>query len=171
MRVLKPVLLGSSDSVEISGQAEHDYVCKCQNALRTLVWHKGSCTSVSKAAPLAYSPLLTARVAQWFENSNKWNPALYPWSTTDFWRRCLFPVWSHWQYSTVQKSPAPSRPGLGGSVEWLAASALLLTMVAGGSLALLYPQEPMGSLADAGRPLATYLQATNSLWKQLVGIQ
>jgi hypothetical protein len=47
MRVLEPVLLGSSDSVEISAQAEHDYVWKCQNALRTLVWHKGSCTSVS----------------------------------------------------------------------------------------------------------------------------
>ena len=47
MRVLKPVLLGSSDSVEISSQAEHNYVWKCQNALRTLVWHKGSCTSVS----------------------------------------------------------------------------------------------------------------------------
>jgi hypothetical protein len=47
MRVLKPVLLGSSDSVEISAQAEHDFVWKCQNALRTLVWHKGSCTSVS----------------------------------------------------------------------------------------------------------------------------
>jgi hypothetical protein len=48
MRVLKPVLLGSADSVEITEQAEHNYVWKCQKALRTLVWHKGSCTSVSR---------------------------------------------------------------------------------------------------------------------------
>jgi hypothetical protein len=171
MRVLKPVLLGSSDSVEVSEQAEHNYVWKCQNALRTLVWHKGSCTSVSKAASLACSPLITARVTQWFENSNEWNPALYPWSTPDFWRRCLFPVWSHWQYSTAQKNSALSRPGSGGSVKWFAASALSLTMVAGGSLALLYPQEPTDSFADAARPLAACLQATSSLWKQLAGIQ
>jgi hypothetical protein len=110
-------------------------------------------------------------VTQWFENSNKWNPALYPWSTTDFWRRCLFPIWSHWQYSSVaQKNSALSRPGLGGSVKWFAASALSLTMV-GGSLALLYPQEPKGSFADAARPLAAYLQPTTSLWKQLAEIQ
>jgi hypothetical protein len=57
MRVLKPVLLGSSDSVEISEQAEHNYVWKCQNALRILVWHKGSCTSVSKS-PVGYLKVL-----------------------------------------------------------------------------------------------------------------
>jgi hypothetical protein len=92
---------------------------------------------------------------------------LYPWSTTDFWRRCLFPVWSHWHYSTAD-DPAHLQSRSRSSLKVLAARAIGLAMV-GTSLALLYSQELPGSFTDAANSLP-YLQAT-SLWKQIAGIR
>ena len=62
--------------------------------------HSGStnlleCIAQASGIQTVNSPLLSVFTTQRFENSDKWNPALYSWSTADFWRRCLSPVWSH----------------------------------------------------------------------------
>ncbi|PLN86438.1 monooxygenase [Aspergillus taichungensis] len=76
MRVLKPVLKGEADYVEVKQEAEDAYVHNIQVALQNTVWNTG-CSS-------------------WYVGPNNWNSMTYPWSQTHYWYRCLFPTWSDW---------------------------------------------------------------------------
>lgn len=47
MRILKPILEGQEESVEVTDSAETEFVLTTQAALQKLIWHQGSCSNVS----------------------------------------------------------------------------------------------------------------------------
>jgi cation diffusion facilitator CzcD-associated flavoprotein CzcO len=87
MRVLKPVVDGDAEYVEIRADAEAQYAFSLQDALKQTVWSSG-CDS-------------------WYVKRNKeagieWNAMSYPYSQGHFWYRSLFPRWADW---VVKVSP------------------------------------------------------------------
>ncbi|KAF2182322.1 FAD/NAD(P)-binding domain-containing protein [Zopfia rhizophila CBS 207.26] len=81
MRILKPVVKGYADSVEVKEDAEKQYVYKLQDDLKNTVWSSG-CNSwyVKKSV----------------EKGKQWNAMSYPYSQAHFWYRSLFPRWKDW---------------------------------------------------------------------------
>ncbi|KAF5516157.1 Baeyer-Villiger monooxygenase [Colletotrichum siamense] len=84
LRVIKPVLKGRSTAAMIKSDAEQRYVDDIQDALQKTVWNTGCGAWYTK----------TSR-----DGTKRWNAMGYPYSQPHFWYRCLFPVWSDWQYS------------------------------------------------------------------------
>uniref|UniRef100_L2GGI8 Dimethylaniline monooxygenase n=1 Tax=Colletotrichum fructicola (strain Nara gc5) TaxID=1213859 RepID=L2GGI8_COLFN len=84
LRVIKPVLKGRSATAMIKSDAEQRYVDDIQDALQKTVWNTGCGAWYTK----------TSR-----DGTKRWNAMGYPYSQPHFWYRCLFPVWSDWQYS------------------------------------------------------------------------
>lgn len=83
LRVLKPALEGRASTVDLKREAEQAYSDTIQAALQNTVWNSG-CQS-------------------WYliesgKGSKTWNAMSYPYSQAHFWYRCLFPVWSDWDY-------------------------------------------------------------------------
>ncbi|KAK1461127.1 hypothetical protein CMEL01_14763 [Colletotrichum melonis] len=75
LRVIKPVLDGKGMTVEVTREAEQQYVSQVQADMQKTVWSTG-CTS-------------------WYlkdtTDGKKWNGSTYPYSQAYFWYRCLFP--------------------------------------------------------------------------------
>ncbi|KAK2058703.1 monooxygenase [Colletotrichum caudatum] len=82
LRVFKPVLEGRAATAEVRREAEQDYSDEMQNALMKTVWNSGchSWYTIEK------------------EGGSTWNAMGYPYSQAYFWYRCLFPVFSDWEY-------------------------------------------------------------------------
>ncbi|KAJ0163186.1 Baeyer-Villiger monooxygenase, partial [Colletotrichum tanaceti] len=87
LRVLKPALQGRASTVDLKREAERAYSDTIQAALQKTVWNSG-CNSWYQ---------MESRGA---DGSKKWNAMSYPYSQAHFWYRCLFPVWSDWDYSS-----------------------------------------------------------------------
>lgn len=84
LRVFKPALEGRASTAVIKREAEEAYTDTIQDALQHRVWNSG-CSS-------------------WYfqksvDGTKTWNAMSYPYSQGYFWYRCLFPVWSDWEYS------------------------------------------------------------------------
>ncbi|KAG7053128.1 dimethylaniline monooxygenase [Colletotrichum scovillei] len=75
LRIIKPVLDGKGMTVEVTREAEQQYVNQMQADMQKTVWSTG-CTS-------------------WYlkdtTDGKKWNGSTYPYSQAYFWYRCLFP--------------------------------------------------------------------------------
>ncbi|KAK1704332.1 hypothetical protein BDP67DRAFT_606482 [Colletotrichum lupini] len=75
LRIIKPVLDGKGMTVEVTREAEQQYVSQMQADMQKTVWSTG-CTS-------------------WYlkdtTDGKKWNGSTYPYSQAYFWYRCLFP--------------------------------------------------------------------------------
>ncbi|WDK16574.1 hypothetical protein CGRA01v4_07857 [Colletotrichum graminicola] len=75
LRIIEPLLDGKGTVVEVTRQAEQQYVDRIQRDMENTVWFTG-CTS-------------------WYlkdtKDGKKWNGVTYPYSQAYFWYRCLFP--------------------------------------------------------------------------------
>lgn len=80
LRILKPVITGKADTVEIRPDAEFAYSTKIQDDLAKTVWNSG-CHS-------------------WYvkeDHGRTWNAMSYPYSQVHFWYRSVFPTWKDWK--------------------------------------------------------------------------
>ncbi|KAI3535589.1 monooxygenase [Colletotrichum abscissum] len=84
LRVFKPALEGRASTAVIKREAEEAYTDTIQDALQHRVWNSG-CSSW-------YFQMST-------DGTKTWNAMSYPYTQGYFWYRCLFPVWSDWEYS------------------------------------------------------------------------
>ncbi|OBR14566.1 Dimethylaniline monooxygenase [Colletotrichum higginsianum IMI 349063] len=75
LRIIRPLLEGKGTVVEVTREAEQDYVDRLQEDMQKTVWNTG-CTS-------------------WYlkdtKDGKKWNGSTWPYSQAYFWYRCLFP--------------------------------------------------------------------------------
>lgn len=75
LRIIRPLLEGKGTVVEVTREAEQDYVDRLQEDMQKTVWFTG-CTS-------------------WYlkdtKDGKKWNGSTWPYSQAYFWYRCLFP--------------------------------------------------------------------------------
>lgn len=78
LRVIKPVLDGKADFVELKRDAEQRYVDRIQEDLSQTVWNSGCQSWYIESGPKVKT----------------WNAMSYPYSQAHFWYRSLFPVWS-----------------------------------------------------------------------------
>ncbi|KAK1987950.1 monooxygenase [Colletotrichum cereale] len=88
LRVFKPVLEGRVATAEVKREAEQDWSDAQQDALQKTVWNSG-CNSWYFIPPEGDGN----------KTSKTWNAMSYPWSQAHFWYRCLFPVYSDWEYA------------------------------------------------------------------------
>ncbi|PGG97824.1 hypothetical protein GX51_07136 [Blastomyces parvus] len=114
LRILKPVLGGKAEVVELKREAEESYAYKVQAILDKTVFNAGGCQS-------------------WYIQDNKWNPIAYPWSQAYMWYRSLFPTWSDWN---IQWKPQRKRKSAKVSL------ALMAIVLNGFVVWNLYPQLP-----------------------------
>ncbi|EJD41245.1 4-hydroxyacetophenone monooxygenase [Auricularia subglabra TFB-10046 SS5] len=79
MKLVRPVLAGRVESVEVKARDEANFVARVQKALRNTILT--GCRS-------------------WYITADGWNTGIYPWSQVLFWWRCTFPHRKAWTYST-----------------------------------------------------------------------
>jgi hypothetical protein len=84
------ILHAHASTVEVKRDAEVAYTAELQSALKNTVWLSGGCSS-------------------WYTMDNGWNSTVYPYTQVDFWRRCAFPNWSHWDVQWTAKGIAKRR--------------------------------------------------------------
>ncbi|OAQ86370.1 monooxygenase [Purpureocillium lilacinum] len=83
LRVIKPVLDGYADTVEVKSEAEERYSRQLQEDLHKTVWW-GGCVSWYNVAG---------------RSGKKWNSMTYPHSQAHYWYKCLFPTYEDWSYT------------------------------------------------------------------------
>ncbi|KAF2856180.1 FAD/NAD(P)-binding domain-containing protein [Plenodomus tracheiphilus IPT5] len=83
LKFISLILNNHATTVEIEASAEKAYTADMQSALKNTIWHSG-CSS-------------------WYYAKDGWNSTVYPYSQIDFWRRCTFPTWSHWNIEYTSK--------------------------------------------------------------------
>ena len=88
LRLIKPVLDGKAEFVELKRDAEQRYVDRIQEDLSKTVWNSGCQSWYIESGP----------------KGKTWNAMSYPYSQAHFWYRSLFPVWSDWN---IAVSPVP----------------------------------------------------------------
>lgn len=88
LRVIKPVLDGYADTVEVKSEAEERYSRQLQEDLHKTVWW-GGCVSWYNVAG---------------RSGKKWNSMTYPHSQAHYWYKCLFPTYEDWSYTVCQAS-------------------------------------------------------------------
>ncbi|KAH7010550.1 monooxygenase [Ilyonectria destructans] len=83
LRMIKPLLDGKADILNVKQEAEQKYSDRLQADLLNTVWFSG-CRS-------------------WYlkdtEGGKRWNAMSYPYSQAYFWYSSLFPVWSDWEFT------------------------------------------------------------------------
>ncbi|ORY06643.1 hypothetical protein BCR34DRAFT_490033 [Clohesyomyces aquaticus] len=84
LHFIKPILRGEVTSVDVKHDAEVAYTSEIQKALKNTVWMNGGCSS-------------------WYYTKDGWNSTVYPYTQIDFWLRCVFPKWNHWNVTYTQK--------------------------------------------------------------------
>lgn len=110
LKFIKLVLNGDAQTVDVKREAEQAYTAEMQEALKDTVWRSG-CSS-------------------WYFKKDGWNSTVYPYvypfclslaisrtgiltmcryTQIDFWRRCMFPTWSHWNINYTSKGLAKIR--------------------------------------------------------------
>lgn len=89
MNFIKLVLNGEASTVDVKKEAEVAYTTEMQEALKNTVWQSG-CSS-------------------WYYTKDGWNSTVYPYTQIDFWRRCAFPKYEHWNIAYTRKGIAKIR--------------------------------------------------------------
>ncbi|KAF2002902.1 FAD/NAD(P)-binding domain-containing protein [Amniculicola lignicola CBS 123094] len=89
LNFVKLVLNGEAKTVDVKHEAEVEFTLRLQKKLKTMVWGSGGCTS-------------------WY-TTNDWNSSVYPYSQIEFWRRCTWPTWKHWNIEYTAKGRALKR--------------------------------------------------------------
>ncbi|KAF2131583.1 FAD/NAD(P)-binding domain-containing protein [Dothidotthia symphoricarpi CBS 119687] len=84
LKFIKLVLNGEVKTVDVKHEAEVAYTADVQKTLKKMVWMTGGCSS-------------------WYYTKDGWNPVAYPYTQTDFWRRCTWPKWSDWNIAYTRK--------------------------------------------------------------------
>ncbi|KAK1984190.1 hypothetical protein LZ30DRAFT_712130 [Colletotrichum cereale] len=88
LRIVEPLLNGKGTAIEVTREAEHQYVDRMQKDMQNTVWFTG-CTS-------------------WYlkdtRDGKKWNGSTYPYSQAYLWYRCLFP---NFQRPADQRANSP----------------------------------------------------------------
>lgn len=77
LKMIKPILNGDADSVEVKKSAEMAYTTDLQRALKDTIWQKGGCNS-------------------WYKGADGWNSTVYPYTQYWFGYMCMFPNWKDW---------------------------------------------------------------------------
>ncbi|PVH91716.1 putative monooxygenase [Periconia macrospinosa] len=81
LRILKPVISGEAEAVEVKESAQMGYVYKMQEDLKNTVWNSGC---------------LSWYVKRGAKNGETWNSMSYPYSQAHYWYRSLLPAWDDW---------------------------------------------------------------------------
>ncbi|CAI6249152.1 unnamed protein product [Periconia digitata] len=85
LNFIKLLLNGDASSVDVKHEAEVAFTDEIQKALKNTVYMSGGCSS-------------------WYKTENgEWNSTGYPYSQIDFWRRCTFPSWGHWNITYTRQ--------------------------------------------------------------------
>ena len=77
IKMIRGVLNGEVDTVEVKKTAEIEWTKETQRKIKQTVFASSACTS-------------------WYKVEDGWNSTTYPRSQTDFMLRCYFPKWRHW---------------------------------------------------------------------------
>jgi cation diffusion facilitator CzcD-associated flavoprotein CzcO len=100
LNFIKLILVGDATTVEVKKEAEVAYTAEMQEALKDTVWRSGC--------------------ASWYFTKDGWNSTVYPYvhgcetlkvqvltncryTQIDFWKRCRFPKWNHWNIEYTKK--------------------------------------------------------------------
>lgn len=84
LNMIKGVLAGEVDTVEVKKFAELEWTERIQRELKQTVFASTACNS-------------------WYKVENGWNSTTYSRSQTDFAFRCMFPNWSHWDITLTKR--------------------------------------------------------------------
>lgn len=104
LKLIRLILNGEANTVEVKHEAEVAYTADLQKSLKNTVWMNGGCSS-------------------WYYTKDGWNSTVYPYvclvdvllllvltwfryTQIDFWRRCTFPRWSDWDIAYTRKGMA-----------------------------------------------------------------
>jgi hypothetical protein len=88
LRIIKPILDGNANAVDLKPAAEEAFSQDLQAAHKDRVWYTGCSTWYVRHLP----------------NGKTWNAMVYPWTQAYFWYRSLFPVWSDLDYLGLVKT-------------------------------------------------------------------
>ncbi|KAF2637969.1 FAD/NAD(P)-binding domain-containing protein [Massarina eburnea CBS 473.64] len=80
---IKLLLEGDADVVDVKHEAEVAFTSEIQKSLKDTVFMSGGCNS-------------------WYFTDG-WNSTVYPYSQIDFWRRCRWPAWNHWNITYTKQ--------------------------------------------------------------------
>jgi cation diffusion facilitator CzcD-associated flavoprotein CzcO len=83
LKFIKLILNGEAKTVDVKKEAEMAFTAEMQEALKDTVWRSG-CSS-------------------WYFAKDGWNSTVYPYTQIDFWKRCTFPKWDHWNIAYTKK--------------------------------------------------------------------
>jgi cation diffusion facilitator CzcD-associated flavoprotein CzcO len=100
LNFIKLILNGDAKTVDVKKEAEMAYTAEMQEALKDTVWRSGC--------------------ASWYFTKDGWNSTVYPYvhgcrnmtvgvltrfrfTQIDFWKRCRFPKWNHWNIEYTKK--------------------------------------------------------------------
>jgi len=89
LKFIKLILNGEASTVDVKKEAEIAYTTELQEALKDTVWQSG-CSS-------------------WYYTKDGWNSIVYPYTQVDFWRRCAFPKYYHWNIAYTSKGLSKTR--------------------------------------------------------------
>jgi len=90
IKLIKPILRGYVESVEVKKSAETAYTADIQRQLKKTVWHTGGCHS-------------------WYKTEDDWNSTVFPYSQVWFTYLCMFPKWSDWNLKYTSKGIRKTR--------------------------------------------------------------
>ncbi|PVI08437.1 FAD/NAD(P)-binding domain-containing protein [Periconia macrospinosa] len=90
LNFIKLILNGDATTVDVKHEAEVAFTTEMQKGLKNTVFMSGGCNS-------------------WYFTNDGWNSTGYPFSQIDFWRRCTFPTWSHWNIAYTKQGIARLR--------------------------------------------------------------
>ncbi|TGO72657.1 hypothetical protein BELL_0430g00010 [Botrytis elliptica] len=84
LNFIKPLLNGNIAKLEVKQEAQMKWTTQIQSALRSMVW-------------------ADTRTKNWYLRDDGWNSNTYPYTQLDFFYRCSFPTWRHWNIAYTRK--------------------------------------------------------------------
>ncbi|RKL26883.1 hypothetical protein BFJ70_g11756 [Fusarium oxysporum] len=93
VKLMRPILSGEAQKVEVMRSAVDKYNAEVQSDLKKMVWNGGGCHN-------------------WYVDADGRNSMSYPYSMAYQTIRFMFPTWSDWEVSWVEKRQSIRWPGL-----------------------------------------------------------
>lgn len=105
MQLIKPILAGKLDAVNVKADATAEYNSNIQAKLKNTVWT--GCYSCKPTVPSPFSPCpssddVCCRID--YNLQGQKNIAMYPGTLWSFWRSLSKPIWDHYDLATARVS-------------------------------------------------------------------